>query len=160
MSSLAQPAAGRAVRLAGIILIVAPVLALIVKAYSLGWMIFIVMMIAPLLVVGYALQIVVAANGMLRARGALRQARGGMRAVAAAWATSVGVVLTAFFFVDGGDQGWGSTFMLMSGLESNVAAGDVSTILCWIAGVVWLAGWVWLVVEWIIALVERRRAAA
>jgi len=105
----------------------------------------------PLMLAGYIVQIVLAIRGYLRAGGFVHTAPNRARLVAAAWATTIGGVLTAFFTVDGGDHEWGSTFMLWTGLASNSAAGDVSTVLAWIAASAWVLGWVWLVVEWILA---------
>ncbi len=79
--------------------------------------------------------------------------------MAAAWVTSIAVVLAAFFLVDGGDTTWGWTFMVMFGLDGDSGAGDVSTTLFEVTAAGWLLGWVWLVVEWIVALVARRRIA-
>lgn len=143
---------------AGLALIIAPLVALIVKVFSFGWMMFIVLSFSPVLIAGWAMVIVIAANGFLRAGGVLRTASGGARAAIAAWATSVGVVLSAFFFVDGGDATYGSTFMYWTGQDGSDAASSLSTTLFTIAAAVWLIGWVWVLVEWIRALVQRRRA--
>ncbi|MBD7956502.1 hypothetical protein H9651_02490 [Microbacterium sp. Sa4CUA7] len=147
-------------RLTGTALIVLPLVALALKLASAGWMVVAIIWTAPVWLVGYALQIAVAASGYLGGRGALREGTGARRALIAAWATSIAVVLVGFFLVDGGDSGdWGSTFMLAAGLAGDRAASDVSSAVCVVAASVWLAGWMWLVVEWVVALVRRRRAA-
>ncbi len=162
MSTASSPRAGQvAVALAGIVLIVVPLIAAGVKVASFGWlMVMLVMYLAPipLMLIGYVLQLVLAIRGFLRRDGYIRTAPNRARAVAAAWVTSLGALFTAFFVVDGGDQGWGSTFMVWFGLESDVAAGDVSSALSFIAGAAWVLGWVWLLVEWILAKQAARRA--
>jgi len=161
--SLDTPARPRAVRAAGIALIVAPILALVVKSFSFGWMMaLLLMLVIPvlLLVLGYALQLVIALGSLLRHRGALRHAANTSRAVSAAWVTSIGAVLTALLMYDGGDQTAGSTLTLMLGMASDGQAESVSGVVTLVTGAVWLGGWVWLVVEWLIALAQRRRAAA
>lgn len=146
--------------LAGLTLIIAPILAITLKALVYpGWMMFVIILAGIPLLLGYALQIVVAANGMLRARGVFNQVAGTGRGLIAAWVTSIGILLTAFFLVDGGDDGtFGSAFTLLTGTSSTGAGEQLSNTLMLFAAFAWIAGWIWLVVEWIGCLAQRRRA--
>ena len=155
-----RPVADRAVAIAGVVLIVAPLLAAVVKFFSFGWLFFIILGALLVIVPGYVLQVVIAISAFLRGRGAVRVAPGRSRAIAAAWLTSVGVVLTGFFLVDGGDMSWGSTFMYLFGMDSDPSAESISHVFFWISSSAWVLGWVWLVVEWILAMVARRRSRA
>lgn len=152
-----RPIADRAAAIAGVVLIVAPLLAFVVKFFSFGWLFFVILGALFVIVPGYALQLVIAIGGFLRARGSIRTATGRRRAITAAWVTSIGVVLTGFFLVDGGDMKWGSTFMYLFGMDSDPSAEAVSHALFWVASAAWVIGWGWLVVEWILAMVARRR---
>src|SRR5690606_8940085 len=132
-------------------LILAPVLALVLKAavYP-GWMIFIIVMGGIPLLLGYAFQVVIASNGMLRARGVFNTAPGARRGLIAAWLTSAGVLLTAFFLVDGGDDGtYGSAFTVLLGASSTPEGERLSMMLMLASAFLWLAAWLWLIVEWI-----------
>lgn len=145
--------------LTGLALLLLPAVALLVKLASLGWMIFILYVAAPLFIIGYCLQAAVAISGYFSARAVLRDSPVATRALVYSWATSVAVVLVGFFLIDGGTTGpGGSTFMLWTGLAGDSAASMVSTALFSIALFVWLVGWFCLVAEWISALVRRRRA--
>lgn len=149
---------------AGLALIVLPLAAVVLKlAVFPGWMMVIAIWSSPLLLIGYALQIVIAANALLRSRGVFRTMDGGRRGVIAAWLTSVGVLATVFFLVDGGDDGtWGSAFTELIGLSSTSEGESLSGPFFLLSAVVWLAAWLWLVVEWIVQLVRARaqRSAA
>ena len=145
--------------LTGLALILLPIVALLVKLASLGWMVFALFITAPLWLVGYGVQVAVAISGYFSARAVLREGPVATRALVYSWATSVAVVLVGLFLVDGGDTDeWGSTFMLWTGLASDSAASTVSTAVCNLALLVWVVCWVCLVTEWIAALVRRRRA--
>jgi len=146
---------------AGLALILLPLLAIALKLMVFpGWMMLIIFFSAIPLLVGYALQIVVAANGMFRARGVFNLMPGARRGLIAAWLTSGGVFLAAFFLVDGGDDGtYGSAFTELLGTSSTAAGGELSGVLMTISAFVWIAAWVWLVVEWVVQLTRARRAA-
>lgn len=147
----------------GIALIALPLVAWGFKLMSMGWMILIIIM-GPILalLIGYVLQIVIASQGFLSARALF--AGVGRRPGIAAWATSVGIVLFGVFMPDGGDVGYGSTLQVWLGsygpnAEAVHAATDgLNGVLAFASAAVWLGGFVWLVVEWIMALVRRRRA--
>jgi len=146
--------------LTGLALLILPALALLLKLGSLGWMVFALFVTAPLWILGYAVQVAVAISGYFSTRGALRDGPAATRGLVYSWATSIAVVCVGFFLVDGGDSGdWGSTFMLWTGLAGDSGAADVSTAIFMLAVFVWLVTWVCLVVEWILALVRRRRAS-
>lgn len=144
----------------GIALILAPVIALVIKAAVFpGWMLFIIVMASIPLLLGYALQIVIAANGMLRTRGVFHTAPGRQRGIAAAWTTSTGILLVGVFLVDGGDDGtYGSAFTELLGTSSTSGGEQLSTLLMLASALLWIGGWLWLVVEWIVLLAQRRRA--
>ncbi|UOR00774.1 hypothetical protein MUN77_11500 [Leucobacter allii] len=141
-------------------LILAPPLAFLLKASVFpGWMMFVLFLGAIPLLLGYALQIVVAANGMLRAHGVFALAPDAWRGLLAAGLTSVGVLLSAFFLVDGGDDGsYGSAFTELTGTSSTSDGESLSMGFLTPAALLWLGGWLWLVIEWI-ALLGRSRAA-
>lgn len=153
--------------LTGIALIVLPLVAWGFKFFSFGWMMFIVIF-GPILVLilGYALQIVIAVQGFL-IKGALFGGTGdagGLRARIAAWASSIAFVLLGIFMPDGGDMYFGSTFQVWLGAYGpnadavHAATDGLTGIVAFFAAVVWLAAFVWLAVEWILALSARRRA--
>ncbi len=146
---------------AGLALVIAPPIAILVKgAVYPGWMLLIIFFSGIPLLLGYALQIVIASNGMLRERGVFNTAAGSRRGVAAAWLTSAGVLLAAFFLVDGGDDGtYGSAFTMLLGNSSTPAGEQLSGAFLLLAALLWLGGWLWLVVEWVVLLVRARRAA-
>ncbi len=145
---------------AGIALILAPVIALVIKAAVFpGWMLFIIVMASIPLILGYALQIVVAANGMLRTRGVFRTMPGRQRGIIAAWITSVGILLVGVFLVDGGDDGtYGSAFTELLGTSSTPGGEQLSATLMLASSLLWIGGWLWLVIEWIVLLAQRRSA--
>ncbi|MCR2791599.1 hypothetical protein NQ156_00805 [Microbacterium sp. zg.Y625] len=146
--------------LTGLALITLPALALLLKLASPGWMVFGLLVTAPLWILGYAVQMAVAVSGYFISRGALREGPVATRGLVYSWATSVAVVFAGFFLVDGGDTGHlGSTFMLWTGLAGDSGAADLSSAIFSLAVFVWLVTWACLVVEWIIALVRRRRAS-
>ncbi|MFA5608022.1 MAG: hypothetical protein WDA07_12660 [Leucobacter sp.] len=149
--------------LVGVVLIVAPLLAVVLKSFSFGWMI-VFLLFGPifLLIAGYALQIVIAIHSFMSKKHLhgthLR------RASIAAWVTSVGIVVLGIFMPDGGDMYWGSTFQAWLGAYGpnadavHAATDGWSDWVAVVAVAVWLVGYVWLLVEWVVALVQRSRA--
>lgn len=161
MSSPAAPVrTDAALMAAAIALIVLPLVGLAIKLAWPGWMLFFVMMVSPVLLIGYVVQIIIAITGFLTRRAVFRTSAGRTRALTAAWLSAVGIVATAFFFVDGGDTEWGSAFMYTVGGVSSSELGNVSSAVSYVFGIVWIGGWVWLLIEWISALMVRRRASA
>ena len=146
--------------LAGLALIVLPIAAVVLKLSVFpGWMIVIAIWGSPMLLIGYALQVVIAGHGLLRARGIFRRSRAGFRGVVAALATSLGVLGAAFFLIDGGDDGtYGSAFTELLGMSSTSQGSETSMVLFFVCAFAWLAGWLWLVVEWVAQLILARRA--
>lgn len=152
--------------LTGIALIVLPLLALGLKLFSFGWMM-VFLLFGPVLVLaaGYVLQLVIAAQGFLRRGGPIREPRARIRANAAAWTTSLGIVALGVFMPDGGDTGYGSTLQVWLGAYGSSdgatamheATDGLTEALAWIAAAAWIGGFVWLFVEWVIGLAERRR---
>ena len=147
--------------LAGVALIVAPLLGAGLKMLSAGWTIMF-LMFGPvvILLAGYVVQIIIAAQGFLSSGDLFGSARG--RATLAAWVTSVAVVGVGIFFPDGTDGPRGSTFQKWLGsygpnAEAVHAATDIwSEWLAIALTVVWVASYVWLLVEWIAALRRRK----
>lgn len=152
-------------RVTGIALIVLPLVALLLKVMSFGWMmVFIIFGPIFVMAIGYVLQIIVAAQGFLSKKSAglfdTARAKG---ATIAAWLTLAGVLVLGLTMPDGGDTGWGSTLQVWLGAygehgEAVHAATDVLTyVLAYAAAFAWIAGWAWLMVEWIGAFAQRRR---
>lgn len=159
----ARPVSPAALTIAGLALILAPIIAVVLKLGSIGWLMVIALWtltVPAILLLGWALQIVIAATGFFGRRSCFAGASSARRAIAAAWTTSVGALLLGLVLVDGGDTAWGSTLMYWTGTASDDAIGAISSTVTWIALVPWLGGWVWLLVEWIAALVRRSRARA
>ncbi|WP_449281857.1 hypothetical protein [Leucobacter sp.] len=150
--------------LTGVALIVVPLLAWVLKSFSTGWMM-VIIILGPilLLLAGYALQIVIASQGFFSKRELFGSAR--LRAMIAAWLTSLGVLLLGVFMPDGGDMYFGSTFQVWMGAYGpnadavHAATDGLNSVVATAAALLWLAAFAWLVVEWIVALVRRRRLA-
>lgn len=153
--------------LTGVALIVLPLLAVVFKLVSFGWLsVFLLFGPVLLLAAGYALQIVIASQAFLSGRSPMPPGPGRVRATIAAWLTSLSAVLLSVFVIDGGDTGYGSTFQVWLGVydssadpEALHAATDgLSSVVAQVAGWLWVGGFLWLVVEWVVFLVLRRRA--
>ncbi len=146
----------------GVALIVAPLVGVGLKMVSAGWTLMF-LMFGPIivLVAGYIVQVVIAAQGFLGKQDLFGDARD--RATTAAWATSVSSVLVGVFFPDGTDGGYGSTFQKWLGSygpngDAVHAATDAWSE--WLAiglTAIWVVSYVWLFVEWVVA--SRRRKA-
>ncbi|KAA9130716.1 hypothetical protein [Microbacterium caowuchunii] len=143
--------------LTGVSLIVLPLVGAAFKILWPGWMLVIILFVSPVLLIGYGLQVAIAASGFLSARAVLRDGERRRPALWAAWLTAIGVVVVGLFFGDGGDSSWGSAFMYIVGAESDDGVAAVSSVLAWVGAIAWIGGWIWLVVEWIRALIRRRR---
>lgn len=149
--------------LTGVALIVVPLLAWAMKFFSFGWMV-VIIIFGPILVLlaGYAMQIVMAAQGFLSKRELFGPAR--LRATIAAWLTSFGVLALGIFMPDGGDSDYGSTLQVWLGVYGpnseavHAATDDLTAFLALIAGVVWVGGFIWLFIEWAVGLGRRRRS--
>lgn len=146
----------------GLALFVLPLAAIVIKLAWPGWMLFFVLLASPVLLIGYAVQAIIASTGFFGKRALFRvgvkpSGNGRARAFGAAWLTSVAVLLTALFFVDGGDVDWGSAFMYIVGQASNDDLGNISGALSIFFGIIWVGGWVWLLVEWILAISAQRK---
>lgn len=149
-------------RLTGIALIVLPLIALGLKSFSFGWMmVFIIFGPIFVMLIGYVLQIVIAAQGFLSRKDLLGPAR--KRATIAAWTSLVGILVLGVTMPDGGDTGWGSTLQVWLGVYGenadaiHAATDTLTNVLAFIAGAAWIIGWVWLTVEWIGAYARRRK---
>ncbi|MGD9606722.1 MAG: hypothetical protein AB7V10_04475 [Leucobacter sp.] len=163
-----QPQQGSSLKITGLALIILPLVAMGLKMFSFGWMM-VMLMFGPVfvLVIGYVLQIMIAAQGFLSRKALFAEGPARKRATAAAWLTSVAVVLVGVFMPDGGDIGYGSTLQVWLGAYSgdyevveslHQATDRLTEVATWIAGLVWVVAFLWLVVEWMAALVRRGRA--
>ncbi|MGY3127703.1 hypothetical protein ACVWW9_001202 [Agrococcus sp. UYP33] len=155
------PAPGPGTVVAGIIAIAAPIVAVLVKLPSSGWLMVFFFISGLLWLAGYALLIVAVSLGMLRRRGQLRFGARRVRAIIWALLTSVGIVVLGFTVIDGGDttESVQSTLTLMLGAPvSPSPAHSLTEAISWIAAVAWIVGWAALVVEWIVAASRSRRA--
>ncbi|WP_347754778.1 hypothetical protein [Agrococcus sp. ProA11] len=159
MQSSPTAASGPSLALTAWVTMLAPLVAVLIKAASGGWLLVMVVWSSPLWLAGYVLLVVAAARGMLRQQGVLREGARRTRATLWAWLTSVGVLLFAFSVVDGGDtrESIQSTLTLALGAPiSPSAAHEVSAGIAYVAVVAWAGGWVALLVEWAVG-VQRRR---
>lgn len=157
------PATGPGAAVAGALAIAAPIIAVLVKLPSTGWLMVFFFFSGPLWLAGYALLVVAVSMGMLRRRGQLRFGARRIRAIVWALLTSVGIVALGFTMVDGGDSPGSiqSTLTLMLGApESPSSAHDLSEAISWMAAVAWVVGYVALVIEWIVAASGSRRPVA
>jgi len=152
-------------RLTGIALIVLPLVALGLKMFSFGWMmVFVIFGPIFVMLIGYILQIIIAAQGFLsaKAKPLFDRARA-KRATIASWVSLIGIVLLGVFMPDGGDTGWGSTLQVWLGAYGengdavHNATDTLTTLLAFVCAFAWVAGWVWLVVEWVGAFAARRK---
>ena len=152
--------ADAALTIAGWAAILAPLVGLALKFVSAGWLLVVMVWTFPVWILGYALVVVAAAHGMLRRKGALR-APDAVRRRAVIWAlaASIGVVLVGLTIIDGGDtaESIGSALTRMFGADGDSALADTSSAIVAPAVAAWLIGSIALVVEWIAALVRRRR---
>ena len=150
--------------LTGIVLIVGPLVAVALKSFSFGWLM-VMLMFGPIfvLIAGYIVQVIIAIQGFLVRRDLFGRAR--KRATIAAWVTTLAFVTVGIFFPDGGDSGYGSTFQTWLGAYGpnadavHAATDSWSDAVGLIAALIWIAAFVWLFVEWVRALVLRRRGA-
>lgn len=147
---------------AGIALIVAPWLGWAIHLPTFGWMVvilFYTLFTIPVLILGYVIQVVLGSLGFFGRRPIFAALAQSWRPLTAAWVSSIAIIVVGFTLVDGGDTGGaGSTAMRWFGLMDDRAASGVSSVIMLGAIALWLAGWLWLVVEWIVALVVRRRS--
>lgn len=147
----------------GVALIVAPLVGLLLKFFSFGWMV-VFMLFGPIFVMasGYIIQIIIAAQGFLSSNSLFDEKRL-KRATIAAQATIAGILVLGFTMPDGGDNDRGSTLQVMFGAygpnaQSVLAATDwLTNLLALVAAIAWIVGWCWLAVEWIGAFADRRK---
>ena len=156
--------------LTGIVLIVAPVIAVVLKCVSFGWMM-VFLLFGPiyLFAAGYAVQVVIACQRCFAPRDPLvDQPAARLRIVCAAWLTSIGVILLGVFLPDGGDSTYGSTFQVLLGANDRFADRDalhaatdtLTASIAVLATAAWGWGYIWLFIEWIIWRSMRKRTRA
>jgi hypothetical protein len=144
---------------AGLALLVIPLLTVGVKVIAPGWMLLIYIFGLVAFIPLYVLVAVIAATGFLRKRPAFAFADAGrMRAKIAAWTHPTAFLLATAVLPDGGDSGdWGTPFSVLFGIPNSADVVTVTSNLFWPLVVVSGIALVILVVEWIRALVLRRR---
>jgi hypothetical protein len=141
---------------AGIAIIVLPILALAVKFITPGWMLLILLYAGIFLGAGYVLLVVMAASGFFGRRAAFSFVRS-RRARIAGLGHSISVVLFMFFLVDGGDNGdWSSPFITVFGLDRD-AYSDLTGGLSAVSFFAAIGLYIWFFIEWVIAVRVKRR---
>jgi hypothetical protein len=144
---------------AGLALLVIPLLTSAVKFIAPGWMLlfyfFGLLAFIPL----YALVIVIAATGFFSRRPAFAFADAGRtRAKVAAWTHPIAFLLATAFLPDGGDDGdWGTPVSVLFGIPNTTDFVTVTSNLFLPFVAVSAIALVILVVEWVRALMLRRR---
>jgi hypothetical protein len=149
--------------IAGIALLVLPLVALLLKVASPGWVMVIIVIFGGIPMLGaYSFAIVVAVTGFFRRTGRFRDdTLRSLRGRFSAWLHGASLVLAAFFVTDVGDSaGAYSPFMTLFGLSDTGLVQSLSDILTVIFLVTSIGAYVWLVVEWALAGRARRRASA
>lgn len=146
---------------AGVALIAIPWITTLLKFVAAGWFLLFYAMGLALFVPLYVLVIVIAITGFLRRRAAFAFAGAGrVRAWIAAWLHPLAFLAATAVLVDGGDDGsWTSPIAVILGLPTNSDFANTANVAFAPLCVVSAAALVWLVVEWIIALRARSRAA-
>jgi hypothetical protein len=148
------PSRRPALVVAGVATIILPIVGVLVKSPSNGWLAALAWPVVGLLLPVYAMQIVIASTGLVTRRVAM-PARG----IVAAWLTSLAWVLAMFFLPDFNDTTFGSTFMYVLGLTGNERANDLSRTLSLVfVGLSGLSGF-WLFSEWAYAIAARSHRA-
>jgi hypothetical protein len=144
---------------AAIALIVLPLVALGMRFIQPGWFLVVILIASPALLIGYALAVVIAATGFVTARAAFLLARVRWRGLTAAWVAASSLVLASFFGIDFGDTGsFGGPFTLLLGYSTPPQGlADVLGVVSLILAALAIAAFIWLTIEWIAALVQRRK---
>jgi hypothetical protein len=143
----------------GIALLIAPVIATAIKMVSSGWLTFVLMMAGIVWVPMWILIAVIVFTSFFARRNPYRWVRGGVgRSRVAGWLHVGTLILTMLLVPDFGDSPGAipPPVAVLLGVPAPiweplaVVAAPLAVICCLAA--------VWLVVEWIVALVARRRA--
>jgi hypothetical protein len=144
---------------AALALIVLPVVAIIIRLIQPGWIFVVLLVASPVLVISYALAVVIAATGFLTSRAAFLLSRVRWRGITAAWIAAASSVLASFFTVDFGDTDvYGSPFTILLGYSTPPSSiADASGLASVIFLSLGIAAFIWLTIEWIAALVQRRK---
>jgi hypothetical protein len=144
---------------AGIALIVIPVLTGIVKVIVPGWFMLFYFFGLVLFVPLYALVIVIAATGFFSRRAAFAFAGSGrLRAQIAAWLHPAAFLAATAVLADAGDSGeWATPLSIVFDLPNSSPVVSLTVELFGPLAAISAFALVWLVVEWIFALIARRR---
>lgn len=144
----------------GVALLAIPFLTTVVKFIAPGWMLLIYAFGLVVFLPVYALVVAICVSGFFAVRNPFAFVRGGrLRSRIAGWTHPVAFLLATAVLVDGGDDGsWSSPLAVLLGLPSNSAVADAANVAAYPLAIVSALAGVWLVVEWIVALVARRRA--
>lgn len=142
--------------LAGLAIILLPVIALAVKFITPGWMLVILFYAGILLGALYVFLVVMAASGFFGRRAAFSFVAN-RRGRVAGITHGLGVLLFMAAIPDGGDDGsWSSPIIAVLGLDTE-SFGSATEALATVGFVVAVAGYLWFLVEWILALRVKRR---
>ena len=140
----------------GVAIIVLPIIAILVKLITPGWMLVILFYAGIILGAGYVFLVVMAASGFFGPRAAFAFVNP-LRGRIAGLGHGYSLVLFMFFLADGGDDGtWSSPFITVLRLDAAAAASttELFTVVFLFAA---LGCYVWFVVEWVLALRVKRR---
>lgn len=146
----------------GALTIAAPIIGVLAKLPTGGWLMVAVIWSAPLWLGGYVVLVLAVALGMLRRRAPLRTGSARTRAIIWAVLTSVGIVVLGFTLIDGGDTRESIQSTLTASLgspESGSPAHAVSEAIAWVAAVAWIVGYAGLIIEWMLGSALARRPA-
>lgn len=147
----------------GVLTIAAPIIGVLAKLPTGGWLMVAMIWSAPIWLGGYVLLVLAIALGMLRRRAPLRTGPARVRAIIWSLLTSIGIVVLGFTLIDGGDTRESIQSTLTASLgspESGSPAHAVSGAIAWVAAVAWITGYVGLIIEWMIGSARARRPAA
>jgi hypothetical protein len=144
---------------AGVALIVIPVLTGMVKTIAAGWFMALYFFGLVIFIPLYALVIVIAVTGFFSRRAAFGFVNfGRIRAQIAAWVHPLAFLAATAVLGDAADDGyWASPLSLVLGIPyetswAKAADGQYVTLV-----MISIGALIWLVVEWIIALIARKR---
>ena len=157
MSTLTRPGRSGADVAVAVALFALPWVTAAVKLIAAGWMTLIYMIGLVVFIPLYVLVIVIAISGFIGRRPAFLWAGAGRtRARVAAWLHATSFLVATAFLEDGGDSGgWQSPIEVVSGVDLSIGA---TGAFFYGFAIISPLALIWLVVEWIVALVKRRRA--
>lgn len=160
--SATRPAPDVMLMVVGGLTIAAPLLGVMAKLPTGGWLMVALIWSGFIWVAGYIVLVLAVSLGMLRRRAPLRTGSARTRAIIWALLTSVGIIVLGFTLIDGGDTRESIQSTLTASLgapESGSTAHAVSEAIAWLAAAAWLLGYAGLIMEWIVGSARARRPA-